>query len=400
MSIHHPSLILAILLVSACAVLSLVFLRLGHRDEPGLGDLTLGVGLQAVGMLLEAVPQTMPVLAKITFGGALMIGGIAYQRSAILRLYRRPVWRWHGPVAILVALAVFPASHFLGSDSHLHHALLGVALCVYTVLITTELFRQAAEEVWAGPRFLCIAVYVFHGLAGLAWTVSNLIDHSQVHLDGVFATPNRGTFYLLASLVVTVFLSFAFSQLMGQRLLYRQRHLALTDLLTGLPNRRGFSEQVHRAFLRAKAAHEHLALLVMDVDHFKNINDRYGHAAGDQALVSFAVCVSACLRESDIAGRIGGEEFAVLLRTTDLQGAMQAAERIRMAVARTPVAYGLHQISLTVSIGVASTQEGLPDLDAFFRLADRRLYQAKEDGRNRVVGIGLETHTALMIPGM
>lgn len=158
--------------------------------------------------------------------------------------------------------------------------------------------------------------------------------------------------------------------------------LATTDSLTLLANRSHFIELSSHELQRAKRYGLKLAFLLMDVDHFKNFNDDYGHDVGDEALRHVGRELRQALREVDIAGRIGGEEFAVLLPETDEAGALRVAERVRRRFEDHPVQYGPQKLPLTVSIGVASgvTEE----FGTLMKRADKALYLAKKLGRNRV----------------
>jgi diguanylate cyclase (GGDEF)-like protein len=155
----------------------------------------------------------------------------------------------------------------------------------------------------------------------------------------------------------------------------RLSHLATHDPLTGVRNRRGLDEAV--------AAHREVAILVCDLDHFKQVNDRYGHARGDKVLAGFGELLRELARESDVPMRLGGEEFCVILPQTDRDGAVQAAERLRVAAGERLAE--LVPGGLTVSIGVAATAHGVLDARGLMSAADRGLYAAKAAGRNRSV---------------
>jgi diguanylate cyclase (GGDEF)-like protein len=164
--------------------------------------------------------------------------------------------------------------------------------------------------------------------------------------------------------------------------------LATIDPLTGLPNRRGFFERAEIEINRARRYDRKMSLVMLDADHFKRINDAYGHASGDEALRLLAETLAGTLRASDLAGRLGGEEFAVLLPETDCAGARQLAQRVRMNIAAAPLMIGGVQVALTVSMGVAAVpMDGLPEaaIEQALREADEAMYRAKAEGRNRVV---------------
>lgn len=162
------------------------------------------------------------------------------------------------------------------------------------------------------------------------------------------------------------------------------RLLATTDHLTGLLNRRQFIEMLEKEMVRSRRYHHPLATIMLDLDHFKSVNDRFGHAAGDAVLVHFARLCQSELRDNDLCARLGGEEFAILLISCDASLARLFAERIREKVDQTPVPYGEHQIYYTVSLGVAELSANEETASQLMVLADRALYEAKEKGRNRV----------------
>ncbi|WP_226034176.1 sensor domain-containing diguanylate cyclase [Aquitalea palustris] len=160
--------------------------------------------------------------------------------------------------------------------------------------------------------------------------------------------------------------------------------LATKDELTRLDNRRHFLEQAEREIKRSQRYQQPLAVLMMDLDHFKNINDQYGHAAGDQVITHFATLCREVLRTSDLTGRLGGEEFAALLPNTAGSAALVAAERIREAVSQSRVEVNGQQIHYTVSVGLSLLRSSDLHVDDPLKRADKLLYQAKHLGRDRV----------------
>jgi diguanylate cyclase (GGDEF)-like protein/PAS domain S-box-containing protein len=158
------------------------------------------------------------------------------------------------------------------------------------------------------------------------------------------------------------------------------------DHLTGIANRRKFFQAAELELERWFRSPRPLSLLMIDADHFKKINDAWGHAAGDAVLRNLAQTLLASLREIDVAARIGGEEFAVLLPSTDLAGALALAQRLRAAAEAQQVAVEGGEIGYTVSIGVAAMERTVAGLDQLLKRADKALYAAKRGGRNRVAG--------------
>lgn len=161
--------------------------------------------------------------------------------------------------------------------------------------------------------------------------------------------------------------------------------LAVTDELTGIANRRSLNEALDREFTRAQRYKHAFTVCLLDIDHFKSVNDTYGHGVGDKTLVLAAAVLSDCVRRTDLVGRFGGEEFMILAPETAPLDARVLAERVRAAIEReSKAASDLPDI--TVSIGIAGMRTGdYPDVTTLVRLADEALYEAKEGGRNRCV---------------
>lgn len=161
--------------------------------------------------------------------------------------------------------------------------------------------------------------------------------------------------------------------------------LAGTDMLTGTVNRRAFMERSSQQLAGARRTASPVSVLVADLDFFKRINDTYGHAGGDVALKTFASTCADMLRPLDMLGRIGGEEFAILLPGTQLPEAVAVGERLRAAVERKAIPFGDVKIRLTVSIGAAKAETEAETIEPALAAADAALYRAKENGRNRVI---------------
>ena len=200
------------------------------------------------------------------------------------------------------------------------------------------------------------------------------VDHSKPN----FFTPDHAR--LVAAFADQVALA-----IQNARLFSEVQQLASTDGLTGLNNRRHFVELAKREFGRARRYQRPLAAIMMDIDHFKQVNDTYGHAAGDQVLRVIAERCRKAVRDIDILGRYGGEEFVVLLLETDLDGACHVAERLHTAIISQPIHTGEGlELYVTASLGVAQKDENTISLEMLIARADQALYVAKHKGRNRV----------------
>jgi diguanylate cyclase (GGDEF)-like protein len=156
------------------------------------------------------------------------------------------------------------------------------------------------------------------------------------------------------------------------------------DGLTGIYNRRYLEQRLSAEFDRCRRYHDQFSFVLFDLDHFKRINDTYGHLAGDEVLCVVSQHINSLLRSVDVMGRYGGEEFGIILPATPMRSALILAERIRQAIEQAPVAYKEIAIPVTVSIGIAEFEQDAPNYEHLIGCADRALYHGKENGRNQV----------------
>jgi diguanylate cyclase (GGDEF)-like protein len=184
--------------------------------------------------------------------------------------------------------------------------------------------------------------------------------------------------------VMSTFAQQVASALKRARLFQEVQSLALTDHLTGLQNRRSLFELGRIEFARSQRMDRPFCCLLLDLDHFKKINDEYGHPVGDLVLQEFAQRCRRSVREVDLIGRYGGEELVIFLPETNSETAMQVAERLRESVAKTPIRISDRELQITVSIGVSRRDENTLELETLIARADQAMYVAKYKGRNRV----------------
>jgi diguanylate cyclase (GGDEF)-like protein len=236
-------------------------------------------------------------------------------------------------------------------------------------------FGLVAVRCVAAAVLLLAGFFVFRTLATLAIGAPVLIERGGA----------SNVVVALGYLTLGLVLNFTLGALVVMRLVFRLRHLSHHDPLTQLLNRRGLEHALAQERQRQRRHGRPMALLALDLDHFKSINDRHGHGAGDQVLVQVAALLRAQCRGGDLAARTGGEEFLMLLPDTDLAGARQAAERLLHTLREHPLTAGGERLSVTSSIGVAVTDDPREELIGLWRRLDRALYRAKDQGRDRAV---------------
>ena len=250
-------------------------------------------------------------------------------------------------------------------------------VAIYAALTATELWSDRRRTM--RKRWPAIVVPVMHGFVLMLPILLGDLLHPQ---DGKFSGSIWVTVFAIQLVLYAVGTVFLIFMLVSERTVSAHKTAASTDPLTGMFNRRGFAEACSRVIEREAHAGRPVTVLIFDIDHFKSINDRFGHPAGDEILKLFAVIVVNALRLSDLSGRIGGEEFAALLPCSLEEGVI-AAERVREAFADSGIVDDAGPVDTTVSIGVAGGPAGT-ELEVLLAAADTALYQAKRSGRNRV----------------
>jgi two-component system cell cycle response regulator len=235
---------------------------------------------------------------------------------------------------------------------------------------------QVLAHLKTDPQLSHIPVVFLTGRTGMADVVAGLRAGAHDYLKKPFEPEE-----LLARVGSAIHVKQLQDQLRDRNALLDQ--LSRTDALTGLYNRRHLDEELARRHGEARRYHDSLALVLLDIDHFKQVNDLHGHPVGDDVLREVSRRIQNELRLEDIAGRWGGEEFLIILPRTDLDGVLESAERIRRAISATPITAGDRRITVTISGGCAVGPGESPA--ELLRRADKRLYQAKAAGRNQIV---------------
>jgi diguanylate cyclase (GGDEF)-like protein len=248
----------------------------------------------------------------------------------------------------------------------------------FVALVAFEFWRGRAEPLLS--RWPAIFLLTFHVATlvtrMIVTTTTPLTAHHDLFRSQPFAIMAFGT------VLYTIALAFVLLSMSKERSELRHKIAALVDPLTGLANRRSFMLDAEAAIARRASRSEPFAVLLADLDHFKKINDAFGHAVGDRVLTIFADVLERSVGPADLVGRIGGEEFALLLPGKIEAEAAGIAERMRVAFADAALEFDGHAVCATVSFGVAAS--GVGDLAGLLGRADRALYAAKERGRDRV----------------
>jgi diguanylate cyclase (GGDEF)-like protein len=332
--------------------------------------------------LLGAASVALSTLASNVFGEMLSLAlnavgfvacGMVWNASRVFH-GRKP----NLPGLVLGAIAWIAAVMTLAPEASALRMTIGAGIvAIYAALTAAELWSERRKTMQR--RWPTIVVPVMHGFVlMLPILLGDLLHPHDTGFGGsiwvsVFAIE------LVLYAVGTVFVIF---MLVTERTVSAHRRAASTDPLTGMFNRRGFAEATSRVIEREANAGRPVTVMILDIDHFKSINDRFGHPAGDEILKLFAAIVINTLRITDLSGRIGGEEFAALLPCS-LEEGLLAADRVREAFESSGVVVDEGPVETTVSIGVAGGPAGT-ELEVLLAAADTALYQAKRGGRNRV----------------
>jgi diguanylate cyclase (GGDEF)-like protein len=287
-----------------------------------------------------------------------------------------PVYLVAGAVVWLLACRV----PFFAQSLEARVLLSSGIIAAYTWATAYEFWRGRAEPLVS--RWPAIFMLFAHGALFLLRTpLSRVLPWSPTSqvFDSVWLTVLS-----FEALLFTISVAFILLAMAKERTELRHKTAALIDPLTGIANRRAFLEEVTTLALRPAADVRPVAVLLADLDRFKSINDRFGHAVGDHVLQLFATGASAKLGPCDLIGRMGGEEFAIVLYDASRDKGLAIAERIRLSFQEAAATVDGRPVGSTVSMGMVVCEAGLSDFSSLLVQADRALYRAKERGRNRV----------------
>lgn len=363
--------------VSSCVtvLLGLFLLCLWFQDRTlrALGwwagaYLTGGLAILLWVVLQQTFASGMDVIA-----GAVLLAGCGMVWCGARRLHGREPLALAATTGALVWLLACQLSFVSGWPMG-RVALSALIVAAYAWLTGIEFRRERRNAKAAKVRALVIAL--LHAAVFPA-------PVAAISLAGI---PSDGTggwlaLYVLLALLYAISAAFVAMVMTKERSAQAHKTAAMTDCMTGLFNRRGFLHAADRLIAAQRRKDEAVSVLMFDLDHFKSINDRFGHEAGDDALRAFAITISGTMRSGDIIGRLGGEEFAAIL-SGDIDKATVAAERVRAAFARAGASIAGYRMNATVSVGAAAAVAGGETVASLLSRADAALYEAKRSGRN------------------
>ncbi len=339
----------------------------------GLGEWASATGLIFVSTLLLGARGSIPDLASVVAGNLLLLIGLALFHIGSQRFLAVRAWTRTWAALILFSLPVMV--WFTVVEPHYGIRVLTMSLLML-VLTAAHAWTIARHGIRSLASYLCIAALV---VQAMAQAVRFVAAFGTTPDSSLFILSPTQTYFVTTYAFCLLLLSIGVVLMATDKLRAEFEHMARHDSLTGALTRRAFLDACDQELERDRRKNRVSSLLIMDLDHFKAVNDTYGHQAGDRVLVDFVERVGGLLRRPDKLGRFGGEEFVALLPETVLDEALVVAERIRAGVEQARA-----QPGCTVSIGVATSVPGEGTIDTILGRADEALYRAKAGGRNCV----------------
>ncbi len=376
MSLDLQTFAIAVFTLSIAGALLLLSWLL-HRSNRALPQWGIAFFLGAIALALIGARGRIPDAWSILAANALLAAayGVMWQGVRTFEGRASPPAVTYAGAAIWASACAVPAFY----DSWFARAFLVMAIGVaYSLMAAVELWRGRRETLTS--RWPLIVLLLIH-VATLPLRIP-LVSALNGGPPAPSIVVGSVIFETLLFCICGVYLLGSLSK---ERLALRHEQTSMLDPLTGVANRRAFLAHGTRIIDRADTSGQPAALLLFDLDHFKSVNDQYGHAVGDELLMAFCRAATARIRRTDLFARLGGEEFGCLLPDTPRSIALAIAEEIRADFAATKLSAGSERLAATVSVGMSATDRLNPDLPSLLIAADRALYRAKQEGRNRVV---------------
>jgi diguanylate cyclase (GGDEF)-like protein len=380
MTLHVPTLVLMLALGFGLLTLQLWMAGRGALVRDELGRLGWAGLAFCAGFVFFALRPWLPSWVTVLASNWLLMAGLAGVAAAVWRhlLNRRlPAWH-HG----LLVLALLMPPTVLDVATPVRAGTMSAAMGLLLLPATLLVLRRG----WRGePSFRVVALLLALADAALWLRVGYAVWWRQAAPAEAEPWQSGSSIIFMLAFMAVLAAGFGFVVAHFERMAGQMRKLASVDGLTGAANHNTTVSLLAHALERGRREEQPVGFVMLDLDHFKRINDRHGHAVGDQVLKAVAACARARLRGSDVLGRLGGEEFGQVLPATGATGARHLAEQVRLAVEALELqGDGGQPLRVTLSAGVAEAARG-DTPETLMHLADKALYQAKQKGRNRVV---------------
>ncbi|QPK65056.1 GGDEF domain-containing protein [Methylomonas sp. LL1] len=342
------------------------------------GSLYIGLGLAF--SYTQLAPPANPW--ALVFGAALALVGAAFQYNGI-QVFKTGQCNKYIPW-LMAGLAFYQNIWFavLYPDIHSRAIANSLLLCLINAASARALFMRLEQPLRTAYWFTGAS---FALLAGLFLVRAIFIFMLPANSYGLYSRiPLNPASFFIGSMA-QMCIVFGFVLMLNYRLAADHQKMAATDALTGVMNRRSLEQEAARLLARCSRTGEPLAIMMIDVDHFKSINDRYGHQVGDEVLKRLTAIAQQSIRGDDYLARYGGEEFCILLPASLEKDACILADRLRQAFATTLIEFGGEVLCSTISIGIADSVHAGLEFSSLVVAADKAMYRAKRDGRNRVI---------------
>lgn len=378
----------ALALIAILLSLIMVFIWRNHKTYPGFGFWTIGNFVAAMGFLALFLRGAIPDFLSIVVGNTLVLASIIIHLQGVRKFREMSDLRFFSLSILLLNIVLFSYFTYLYDDIILR-------IVITSTLITIVCAKCAYDLVYRMPkgmeRAYRIASLVFISNCILLITRAALTYFAS-DIEDLYTPDSIQSIHLTLTILFTLAWTFSFINLNSERLQQdlktaqiKLEKLATTDFLTDISNNRHFFEVSKYEIKRARRYNTPLTVVLFDLDYFKKINDSHGHSIGDKVLKEIAETCQNTLRSSDCLGRLGGEEFGILLTNTELSAGITVAENLRKAIETNKLQALNGGANITASFGVSALNRDDEKINTVIERADEALYKAKAKGRNQVI---------------
>lgn len=384
MQFHVPTITYVSAAITATIAMATLFYSLARKENRTFIWVAVAVGGFALALYLSGYRGRISDFASIIIANELGTFTLVAFFEGYRRLLRvRPRERFVGPLVLLVQFGFFIWFTYYNPCFHCRMIVINFSVVIMSACFLKLLWSTRSRERW-----------LFHFFAALPFVIGVLLTSvrlSRLLFGQEFPADSLNSPYYAMTMmrfgIMATWMSLSIFFIVVDRMQTQLRETALTDPLTGTLNRRALRDVVEREIARSRRSGSPLTLIISDLDHFKKINDEYGHQVGDAVLAHTAKVYKKILREEDVLARYGGEEFVAILPGMDISEALSVAERLRHACRDNGLKFGNHLISVTCSFGVSAHENDSTGYEALLKRADEALYLAKESGRDRIVAL-------------